>query len=37
MPFVNIRLYEGHGTERKDEIAARLRDDEALRHELLAL
>jgi len=21
MPFVNIRLYEGHGKERKDELA----------------
>ena len=26
MPFVNIRLYEGHGTERKDEIARRVTD-----------
>jgi 4-oxalocrotonate tautomerase family enzyme len=24
MPFVNIRLYEGHGKERKDELARRL-------------
>jgi 4-oxalocrotonate tautomerase len=24
MPFVNIRLYEGHGKERKDEIARRV-------------
>jgi 4-oxalocrotonate tautomerase len=26
MPFVNIRLYEGHGKERKDEIARRVTD-----------
>jgi 4-oxalocrotonate tautomerase len=26
MPFVNIRLYEGHGKERKDEIARRITD-----------
>lgn len=26
MPFVNIRLYEGHGRERKDEIARRVTD-----------
>jgi len=24
MPFVNIRLYEGHGKERKDELAKRV-------------
>ena len=24
MPFINIRLYEGHGKERKDEIARRV-------------
>lgn len=24
MPFVNIRIYEGHGKERKDEIARRV-------------
>lgn len=24
MPFVNIRLYEGHGPERKNEIARRV-------------
>lgn len=24
MPFVNIRIYEGHGRERKDEIARRV-------------
>ena len=24
MPFVNIRIYEGWGTERKDEIAKRV-------------
>jgi 4-oxalocrotonate tautomerase len=24
MPFVNIRLYEGHGKERKDELAKRI-------------
>ncbi|OGL00373.1 MAG: hypothetical protein A3E31_13410 [Candidatus Rokubacteria bacterium RIFCSPHIGHO2_12_FULL_73_22] len=24
MPFVNIRLYEGHGKDRKDEIARRV-------------
>jgi 4-oxalocrotonate tautomerase len=24
MPFVNIRLYEGHGKERKEEIARRV-------------
>ncbi len=24
MPFVNIRLYEGHGQERKNEIARRV-------------
>jgi 4-oxalocrotonate tautomerase len=24
MPFVNIRIYEGHGTERKNEIARRV-------------
>ena len=24
MPFVNIRMYEGHGTERKNEIARRI-------------
>jgi 4-oxalocrotonate tautomerase len=26
MPFVNIRIYEGHGQERKDEIARRVTD-----------
>ena len=26
MPFVNIRLYEGHGKERKEEIARRVTD-----------
>ncbi len=26
MPFVNIRIYEGHGKERKDEIASRVTD-----------
>jgi 4-oxalocrotonate tautomerase len=26
MPFVNIRLYEGHPQERKDEIARRVTD-----------
>jgi 4-oxalocrotonate tautomerase len=26
MPFVNIRLDEGHGKERKDEIARRVTD-----------
>jgi len=26
MPFVNIRIYEGHGKERKDEIARRVTD-----------
>ena len=24
MPFVNIKIYEGHGKERKDEIARRV-------------
>lgn len=24
MPFVSIRLYEGHGKERKDELARRV-------------
>ncbi|OLE42149.1 MAG: hypothetical protein AUG14_13245 [Candidatus Rokubacteria bacterium 13_1_20CM_2_68_19] len=24
MPFVNVRLYEGHGKERKDELAKRI-------------
>jgi len=24
MPFVNVRLYEGHGKERKDELARRI-------------
>lgn len=24
MPFVNIRIYEGHGKERKDELARRI-------------
>jgi carboxymethylenebutenolidase len=26
MPFVNIRIYEGHGKDRKDEIASRVTD-----------
>ena len=26
MPFVNIRIYEGHGKDRKDEIARRITD-----------
>jgi 4-oxalocrotonate tautomerase len=26
MPFVNIRIYEGQGKERKDEIARRITD-----------
>ncbi len=26
MPFVNIRIYEGHSRERKDEIARRITD-----------
>ncbi|MBI1958724.1 MAG: 4-oxalocrotonate tautomerase family protein [Candidatus Rokubacteria bacterium] len=26
MPFVNIRIYAGHGKERKDEIARRVTD-----------
>jgi 4-oxalocrotonate tautomerase len=26
MPFVNIRIYDGHGKERKDEIARRVTD-----------
>jgi len=26
MPFVNIRIYEGWGKERKDEIASRVTD-----------
>jgi 4-oxalocrotonate tautomerase len=26
MPFVNIRIYEGHGKDRKDEIARRVTD-----------
>ncbi len=26
MPFVNIKIYEGHGKERKDEIARRVTD-----------
>ena len=26
MPFVNIRLYEGHGQDRKDELARRVTD-----------
>lgn len=26
MPFVNIRLYEGHPKERRDEIARRVTD-----------
>ena len=26
MPFVNIRIYEGWGKERKDEIARRVTD-----------
>ena len=26
MPFVNITIYEGHGKERKDEIARRVTD-----------
>lgn len=27
MPFVNIRIYAGHGKERKDEIARRVGGD----------
>ena len=34
MPFVNIRLYEGHGKERKEEIASRLDDRPATPFEL---
>jgi 4-oxalocrotonate tautomerase len=26
MPFVSIRIYEGHGKDRKDEIARRVTD-----------
>ena len=26
MPFVNITIYEGHGKDRKDEIARRVTD-----------
>jgi len=26
MPFVNIKIYEGHGKERKDEIARKVTD-----------
>lgn len=26
MPFVNITIYEGHGEDRKDEIARRVTD-----------
>ena len=26
MPFVNISIYEGHGKERKDELARRITD-----------
>ena len=26
MPMVNIRIFEGHGKERKDEIARRITD-----------
>ena len=33
MPFVNIRIYEGHGKDKKDEIAKRVTGAIMRRHQ----